>query len=285
MSAIIRILQGASRKHGACSYTGKNRTNVPSGRGHGFTLIELLVVIAIIAILAAMLLPALSRAREQARSASCMNNLRQVGIVYQMYASDHNGLAPVGTYFDIDCCGGWTVHEPGLNFAHQAGYIDTAGRNVYVCPSWQPHRWSSRWNTYGILRPAGTAYTEGTDGWMRRTHDSNPDMLGSHPLNYEFFRMWNLKNPTEFILLTDSILTSSRTQYATWVAHSAADGPHFRHNNRANAAFADGHVESTDTGRFEEAYRKGMITSGSHNLYMWIGDGVEELYRTGLTGL
>jgi len=100
--------------------------------GKGFTLIELLVVMAIIAILAAMLLPALARARQQARRAVCMSNLKQIYLGLRMYAQDHNDWFPA--YGDFVSHFGYKKMPESLDLLlNPAPYIKDS--HVFICPS------------------------------------------------------------------------------------------------------------------------------------------------------
>ena len=121
----------------------------------GFTLIELLVVIAIIAILAGMLLPALSKAKEKAKRTKCLGNLRQVGIASHMYADDNNNILPP-MVDNRNQVGNWSWDMPQAVVSNLLGY--GFQRDILYCPSFQKQNNDELWNFTTRFKVLGYAF-------------------------------------------------------------------------------------------------------------------------------
>lgn len=119
------------------SRTSRNDANW----GPGFTLIELLVVVLIIGVLAALLLPALARAKTSAKRVACVSNLRQIGLALSMYMQDHGGQFPDRRDLKSSLPGGykpwssWPVSDPRTGWAAHVLLSEIPNAETWVCPS------------------------------------------------------------------------------------------------------------------------------------------------------
>jgi len=209
-----------------------------------FTLVELLVVIAVIAILAALLLPTLSRSKATAQRIKCVSNLHQLGLATQMYWEDNGGscfrftsATNYGRLFWFGWIEGDNVLEGQRQFDATAGALwpYLQGRGVELCPSLN----------YSLaqfkLKARGAAF-----GYGYNLHLSVPP---SQPP----IRTSKISRPTDIALLADA------AQVNTFQAPASPENPmleefyyvstnrneataHFRHAQRASAVFCDGHV-------------------------------------------
>lgn len=203
------------------------RLSISPRREHAFTLIELLTVIAIVGILAAILIPVVSRVRASARATECVSNLRQLSSAVTLYAQDNRGRLP--TNYDGTLDGMWFTAltryvsdqkvQPG-NWAQLARIVSTPG--PFRCPSADPAdaTYPNAWVSYKMNsqlqdKPAG-----------------GPPPVTGLPLN-------NIRQPSTTLLFAEG---RNHSAFWTWDAADVNRGLWYPHDSKCNVAFADGHV-------------------------------------------
>ncbi len=228
--------------------------------GGGFTLIELLVVIAIIGLLAAMLLPALARAKEKGRSMACLNNVKQLALATMMYADDAEDRLPynLGSGEIIASAAtnnfpNWT--SPVLDWEQDPDNTNTVlltrgGIGQYVSRNPQVYRCPTDWLVSNLQAQLG---------WTHRVRSSSMNMMignagafsssganVNNPTYLQFFKSTQVPQPSRIFVFTEEHPDSINDGYFwdTAESHKWLDLPGSWHNGADNLTFADGHAET-----------------------------------------
>jgi prepilin-type N-terminal cleavage/methylation domain-containing protein/prepilin-type processing-associated H-X9-DG protein len=239
----------------------------------GFTLIELLVVIAIIAVLASLLLPALSRSKEQGKRISCLNNIRQLGLAWIMYADDNGGrLTPNNWVYYVS-------ESPATNGVSWAPGITKWESNPELLKSGLLWRYNTEVRIYRCPSDRSTVETKSGEKLPQlrtRSYNMNGhincdinDRPGSDQPNLKYYSDIISPPPSaQFVFIEpheDTVLDGhfgmfgrARTP-ALWL-----DVPADRHNQGATLSFADGHAERWAWQAPKSGIRAGMEATGGN---------------------